>query len=114
MTAALRQNAIIDLDQFELFHGEVLFVPKSPITSVFLIEKGSVLIFSSFGQRVLRSMASGQLIGIEDLLSLGWWSGLGVAHGPTRLRSFCAAQLQTCLKQSPESHRALLRELALS
>ena len=114
MTAALRQNAIIDLDQFELFHGEVLFVPKSPITSVFLIEKGSVLIFSSFGQRVLRSMASGQLIGIEDLLSLGWWSGLGVAHGPTRLRSFCASQLQTCLKQSPESHRALLRELALS
>ena len=114
MINVLRYNAITRLDQFELFHGEVLFVPNSPITSLFLVEKGSILIFSSFGRYVLRSMSSGQLIGLEDLLSLGWWSGLGVAHGPTRLRSFCAAQLQTSLAQSPASHQALLRELALS
>jgi hypothetical protein len=62
MTKALRHDAIIHLDQLALVHGEVLFLPGSPISSIFLIEKGNILTFSPFGQRSSRSMVSGQLI----------------------------------------------------
>jgi CRP-like cAMP-binding protein len=112
MTKALRHDAIIHLDQLALIHGEVLFLPGSPISSIFLIEKGNILTFSPFGQRSSRSMVSGQLIGMEDLLSHGQWSSLGVAHGPTRLRVFCAEQLRACIDRSPMAHQTLLRELA--
>lgn len=114
MVAALRQSAILRCTTLDLLHGEVVFLPNSPVIAVFLVERGNVLVFSPSGQTVVRSSGAGQVIGVVDLLAGGNWSGLGVAHGPTRLRAFDVDTLRTCLDDAPPFHLAMLRELALS
>ena len=105
-------ETIIRHDQLDLIHGEILFLPNMPVTAIFLVEKGGVLVFSPTGVKISRTMVSGQVVGMQDLLCDGCWTGLGVAHGPTRLRAFSAERLRLRIAGAPEAHQALLRDLA--
>jgi CRP-like cAMP-binding protein len=105
-------QAIIRNEKIDLIHGEVLFLPAMPMTAIFLVEKGGVLVFSSGSAELSRIIISGQVIGLQDLLSHGHWSGLGVAHGPTRLRVFPTDRLRESIYGAPQAHQALLRALA--
>lgn len=114
MIEALRQSAVLRRMTLDLVHGEVVFLPKSPVLAVFLVERGNVLVFSPSGQRLMRTISAGQVTGVTDLLAGGDWSGLGVAHGPTRLRAFDVETLRARLDMAPPLHQAMLRDLALS
>ena len=114
MIELLRQGAVLRGMTLDLVHGEVVFLPNSPVIAVFLVERGNILVFSRSGQRLTRSISAGQLFGVADLLVGGTWSGLGVAHGPTRLRVFDVDRLRARLDAAPPLHQAMLRDLALS
>jgi CRP-like cAMP-binding protein len=105
-------DLIIQQERLDMIHGEVLFLPKMPVTDLFLIEKGGILVFSPIGDQVLRVLSSGQVIGLQDLLLTGCWSGLGVVHGPTRIRVFPVDRLRARLEGAPQAHRTLLNVLA--
>lgn len=98
-------------DQLDLVHGEVVFLPKMPVQAIFLIERGSLLVFAPSGMRVTRILSAGNVAGMLDLLAGGIWLGLGVAHGPTRLRAFSAARINEQLDAAPDAHKSLLQSL---
>ena len=105
-------NAIMRHDKLDLIHGEIVFFPEMPVVSIFLIEKGGVMVFSPIGIQVSKILVSGQVVGIQDLLSSGSWTGLGVAHGPTQLRAIPTERLRARIAGAPPAHRALLTTLA--
>ena len=94
-----------------LFHSEVLFVKGMPITSIYVISKGAILIFSSDGRRVLRWAGSHQILGINEVLSDGKWRGIGVAHGNVELVAYSRVNLRAVIDKIPEAHKNLLEDL---
>jgi len=99
-------------DILHLVHGEVLFMPDTPIEAVFLVDRGAVSIFSQSGGLLEISNGPQRLIGLRDILAGGHWRGLGVAKGLTRLRVFDAGKIMAALENTPAQHRALLHMLA--
>ena len=97
-----------------LFHSEVLFVKGMPITSIYVISKGAILIFSSDGRRVLRWAGSHQILGINEVLSDGKWRGIGVAHGNVELVAYSCVNLRAVIDKIPEAHKNLLEDLLVS
>ena len=49
-----KANALAHGEVIHLFHSEVLFIKGMPVTSIYIISKGSIIIFSSDGGRVVR------------------------------------------------------------
>ena len=66
---AIKVNERAHGEVLRLFHSEVLFVKGMPVTSIYVISKGAILIFSSDGRRVLRWVGRHQLLGINEVLS---------------------------------------------
>ena len=94
-----------------LFHSEVLFVKGMPITSIYVMSKGAILIFSSDGRSVLRWAGSHQILGINEVLSGGKWRGIGVAHGNVELVAYSRVNLRAVIDKILEAHKNLLENL---
>ena len=95
-----------------LVHGEVIFLPGMPVSHVFLVQSGALLVLAPGGDGLRRWVGPREVAGLADLIAGGTWRGLGVAHGPTVLACFDAAPLRRRIEQAPPSHGALMRELA--
>ena len=102
----------MDHDILHLVHGEVLFMPGARIEAVFLVDRGSVSIFSEKGERLESRTGPQRLIGLRDILAGGLWRGLGVSEGLTQLRVFDAREILAAVENTPATHRDLLNMLA--
>lgn len=105
-------HSALDRDKISLVHGEVIFRPAMPVSALFLVEAGGILVFSPVGFKILRTIVSDQVVGLQELLTHGYWNGLGVAQGPTRLRAFSADRLRRRMDEAPQAHQRLLHALA--
>ncbi len=94
-----------------LYHSEVLFMTDMPVTSVYLVTQGAILVFSDDGTGLKRCVGPQQIIGIHDALISGTWQGVGVAHGKTEVVCFGLANLHAAIEKIPQAHRALLDDL---
>jgi hypothetical protein len=94
-----------------LVHGEVIFLPGMPISHVFLVQSGALLVLSPCGEGLRRWVGPREAAGLVDLLSGGTWRGLGIAHGPTVLACFDVVPLRERLERAPPSHAALMHDL---
>ena len=108
---AIKVNERAHGEVLRLFHSEVLFVKGMPVTSIYVISKGAILIFSSDGRRVLRWVGPHQLLGINEVLSGGEWRGIGVAHGNVELIAYSHVNLRAVIDKIPEAHKNLLEDL---
>jgi hypothetical protein len=94
-----------------LYHSEVLFMAAMPVTSVYLVSRGAILVFSEDGTTLKRWVGPQQIIGIHDALIGGTWQGVGVAHGITEVIGFGLGNLHAAIEKIPQGHRALLQDL---
>lgn len=98
-------------ESLELIHSEVLFVKDMPVSSIFLVVSGVVVVFSDDGSELRRCVGPQQIIGIYDALSCGAWRGVGIAQGRVELVAFNFTNLQRALDDIPKEHRVLLDDL---
>lgn len=108
------RNLLSHGEVMELIHSEVLFIKGMPVTSIFLVSKGTLLVFSNDGSKLRRWVGPQQIVGIHDALINGKWQGIGVAHGKVEVVAFNFQTLQDALKKIPQAHRVLLDELFAS
>ena len=73
-----KANALAHGEVIHLFHSEVLFIKGMPVTSIYIISKGSIIIFSGDGGRVVRWAGPHQILGMTEVLGGGKWKGIGV------------------------------------
>lgn len=111
MASLHRPHALGHGQAVHLFHSEVLFVQGMPVTSIFLVVRGTLLNFSADGAQLKRWVGPQQIVGINDALVGGTWQSLGIAHGPLDMVAFSFESLQAALGKIPGGHRALLNEL---
>lgn len=105
------RNALRNGTRVELLHSEVLFIKGMPVTSIYLVVSGTLLVFSNDGAVLRRWVGPQQIVGIHDALVNGSWQGIGVAHGRVELIAFSLDSLQHALDKIPKAHRVLLDEL---
>lgn len=101
-------------DVLHLVHGEVVFMPGTPIAALFLVDRGAVSTFSEQGGTLQSRTGAQRLLGLRDILAGGHWRGLGVAEGLTRLRVFEAREILAAIERTPAPHRELLHLLAVA
>ena len=112
MSAPPRLRTILYQHRLELVHGEVVFMPDEQVDSVYLVERGGVVVFAPSGNRVLTALGPLRIVGLRDMLAGGRWQGIGLAHGPTVLRVLETRPILQMIDAAPDAHQRLLRELA--
>ena len=110
----LKASALANGDVVHLFHSEVLFIKGMPVTSIYIISKGSIIIFSNDGGRVVRWAGPHQILGMNELLCGGEWKGIGIAQGNVELVSYNQMSLRTVIDNIPAAHKRLLDDLLLT
>lgn len=75
----LKANALANGEVVHLFHSEVLFIKGMPVTSIYIISKGSIVIFSGEGGRMIRWAGPHQILGMNEVMSGGAWKGIGLS-----------------------------------
>ncbi|MDC0136398.1 cyclic nucleotide-binding domain-containing protein [Sulfitobacter sp.] len=106
-------GALVNGDVVQLFHSEILFIKGMSITSIYIITKGTILIFSSDGARLQRWAGPNQILGINELLCGGEWQGIGVAQGNVELVAYSQMNLRSVIDKIPKAHKHLLDALIL-
>jgi len=109
-----KANALAHGEVIHLFHSEVLFIKGMPVTSIYIISKGSIIIFSSDGGRVVRWAGPHQILGMTEVLGGGKWRGIGVAQGNVELVAYNQMNLRAVIDEIPTSHKRLLDDLLLT
>lgn len=104
--AVARRRGIVSL-----VHGEVLFTPGMPVTEIYLLRSGTVLIFAPSGQTLLRCVAAPGVLGLTAAMAGGRWSTLGVVHGAAVLEGLPALGLGGRIAALPAPHLGLLDAL---
>jgi CRP-like cAMP-binding protein len=112
MLPSPRLRSMQDKHRLHLLHGEVVFMPNEVVDAVYLIERGSVVVFSPMGAGTIATLGPHRIIGLRDMLMGGSWQGIGLAQWPTVLRVIETAQIRELIDAAPISHQLLLRELA--
>ena len=107
-------NSRANGETLHLFHSEVLFIKGMLVTSIYVVVKGSILIFASDGKRILRLVGPHQILGINEVLNGAKWKGIGVAQGHVELVAFSNVSLLSVIDKIPKEHKNLLEELLLS
>lgn len=98
--------------RLRLVHGEVLFLPAMNVSEIYLLRRGTLLIFAPSGQRLERWVTAPAVLGLGALLAGAAWGQLGVAQGDVELDWLPAAQVAQRIAAIPDSHHSLLRALA--
>lgn len=112
MSPPPRLAELVHQSRVHLLHGEVVFMPDERIETVYLVERGGVVVFAPTGEGLLSALGPLRIVGLRDLLAGGLWQGVGLAQGPTVLRVFETRQILEMIERSPEAHQRLLHELA--
>ncbi len=105
-------SAAITGQEMHLIHGELLFTPGMPITHLFLLRKGGIILNNPHHPNHYTRMGKDELLGLRDFLRYGIWQQAAVAHGPCVALALPAARLTRALNAAPSSHRELLQKLA--
>ena len=85
-----------------------------PVPSIYICSKGSIVIFSSDGGRVVRWAGPHQILGMTEVLGGGKWRGIGVAQGNVELVAYNQMNLRAVIDEIPTSHKRLLDDLLLT
>ncbi len=112
-SVGFNKTELINGDVVKLFHSEVLFMKGMPVTSIYIISKGTILIFSSDCARLQRLAGPNQILGISELLCGGEWQGIGVAQGNVELVAYSQMNLRSVIDKIPKAHKHLLDALIL-
>ena len=107
-----RLRGLQESHRLHLLHGEVLFMPHEAVDTVYLIEHGSVVVFSPTGTGLITTLGPPCIIGLRDMLTGGVWQGIGLANWPTVLRVIETAHIRELIDAAPKAHQQLFRELA--
>ena len=109
-----KANALAHGEVIHLFHSEVLFIKGMPVTSIYIISKGSIIIFSSDGGRVVRWAGPHQILGMNEVMCGGAWKGIGIAQGNVELVAYNHMNLRAVIDKIPKAHKRLLDDLLLT
>ena len=110
----LKANALANGGVVHLFHSEVLFIKGMPVTSIYIISKGSIVIFSGEGGRMIRWAGPHQILGMNEVMSGGAWKGIGIAQGNVELVAYNHMNLRAVIDKIPTAHKRLLDDLLLT
>jgi CRP-like cAMP-binding protein len=110
----LKASAPANGEVVHLFHSEVLFIKGMPITSIYIISKGSIIIFSGDGGRVVRWAGPHQILGMNEVMCGGAWKGIGIAQGNVELVAYNHMNLRAVIDKIPKAHKRLLDDLLLT
>lgn len=106
---------IADIPTRALSAGEVLFRQGDPGTGeAYLVHEGTVEVRRKVDgkERIIRTLAQGDLLGEVALFRHGSHSATAVAVEPVILLVIHAARLEQIVRTNPELALALIRELA--
>ena len=96
----------------QLYHGEALFRARQEATHFYLVRQGCILVLDKAGVRSRAVFASGDILGIPEVLAGGNWALTAVASGQTSVQPFSAAALFQTLDDMPATHSDFLRHIA--
>lgn len=107
-----RLRELLHQQRLHLLHGEVVFMPEERVETIYLVERGGVVVFAPSGEGVLTAIGPLRIIGLRDMMACGVWQGVGLAQGPTVLRVLETAPILHMIDAAPDAHQRLLRALA--
>ena len=96
----------------QLYHGEALFRARQEATHFYLVRQGCILVLDKAGVRSRAVFASGDILGIPEVLAGGNWALTAVASGQTSVQPFSASALFQTLDDMPATHSDFLRHIA--
>ena len=95
----------------QLYHGEALFRARQEATHFYLVRQGCILVLDKAGVRSRAVFASGDILGIPEVLAGGNWALTAVASGQTSVQPFSASALFQTLDDMPATHSDFLRHI---
>ena len=102
----------VQVSQFTILNGEVLFRETQPARHFYLILSGKILVLDQSGRVIIRFYEADQMFGLPEVIAGVDWPYTTVAYGKTVIKSFSANIMYERMELMPQMHQHFLNQMA--